>query len=91
MEDAFMNTNDGNGGSGFALGMLAGVIVGAGVALLFAPKAGQELRQDLGESMGKLKDAAARRYRDVADKAGRATAEIRKLDGNAEKAIGAEY
>ena len=80
-----MNTNEysgsGSGGAGFALGMVAGVLVGAGVALLFAPKAGKELREDLGESMGKLKDAAARGYRNVADKAGRVASEARKLDG----------
>ena len=82
---------NGSGGAGFALGMVAGVLVGAGVALLFAPKPGKELREDLGESMGKLKDAAARGYRTVADKAGRVAAEARKLEGNAEQAIGAEY
>ena len=90
-----MNSNEyggnGSGGGGFALGMLAGVLVGAGVTLLFAPKPGRELRENIGESMGKLKDAAARRYRDVADKAGRVASEVRNLDTNAEQAIGGEY
>ena len=36
-------------GSSFMLGMLTGAFVGAGLALLFAPRSGQEIRQQLGE------------------------------------------
>jgi len=57
-------------GAGFTIGLMAGAVVGAGVALLFAPKAGSELRGDLGESMGTLRDAVARHVRDLADRAG---------------------
>jgi gas vesicle protein len=57
-------------GAGFTMGLMAGAVVGAGVALLFAPKAGMELREDLGESMGTLRDAVARHVRDLADRAG---------------------
>jgi len=52
------------------MGLMAGAVVGAGVALLFAPKAGVELREDLGESMGTLREAVARHVRDLADRAG---------------------
>ena len=41
-----------------ALGALIGVVVGGGLALLFAPKAGPELRADLGEAVDDLKDRA---------------------------------
>ena len=57
-------------GTGFTMGLMAGAVVGAGVALLFAPKAGVELREDLGESMGTLREAVARHVRDLADRAG---------------------
>lgn len=57
-------------GAGFTMGLMAGAVVGAGVALLFAPKAGAELRENLGESMGTLRDAVARHVRDLADRAG---------------------
>jgi gas vesicle protein len=57
-------------GAGFTVGLLAGAVVGAGVALLFAPKAGVELREDLGESMETLRDAVTRHVRDLADRSG---------------------
>ena len=66
-----MNRNEGAaGGAGFALGVIAGVVVGAGVALLFAPKPGRDLRQDLGEQMGSLGRAVKDKYRDLAQRAG---------------------
>jgi gas vesicle protein len=46
-------------GASFVLGVLAGAFVGAGVALLFAPKSGAETRQQLGEQ-----------YRGLADRVG---------------------
>jgi len=36
-------------GASFMLGILTGAVVGAGVALLFAPRSGQEIRQQLGQ------------------------------------------
>lgn len=59
-----------NGGRGFAFGLLIGALAGAGVALLFAPKPGAQLRGELGETMGAWKDKAAKTARDVADRAG---------------------
>jgi len=53
----------------FLLGALAGALVGAGVALLMAPKPGVQVRQDINEGFNTVKDVAARRYREVADKA----------------------
>jgi gas vesicle protein len=59
-----------DGGAGFTMGLMAGAVVGAGMALLFAPKAGVDLRGDLNDSMGSLRDAVARHVRDLADRAG---------------------
>ena len=69
-EKAMRNINEhGSGGSGmFLLGAVAGALVGAGVALLMAPKAGAEMRQDFNTGMSSLRDAASRRYRDLADR-----------------------
>lgn len=53
----------------FLLGALAGALVGAGVALLMAPKTGAETRRELSSGLNTARDAAARRYRDIADKA----------------------
>jgi gas vesicle protein len=57
-EDATMYREEQSGAS-FMLGMLTGAFVGAGIALLFAPRSGQEIRQQLGEQ-----------YRDIADRVG---------------------
>ena len=64
------NDNDSSGSGMFLIGAIAGALVGAGVALLMAPKPGAEMRQDLNEGWSSLRDAAARRYREVADRAG---------------------
>ena len=65
-----MNENESSGGGLFLLGAVAGALVGAGVALLMAPKPGTEMRQDLNAGWSSLRDAAAKRYREMADCAG---------------------
>ena len=37
------------GGGGFMMGLLTGTVLGAGLGMLLAPKAGSELRGQLGE------------------------------------------
>lgn len=54
-------------GASFALGVMAGAVIGAGVALLFAPKTGTEMRQQLGEQ-----------YRGLADRVGETTSGLRE-------------
>src|SRR5690554_4992379 len=44
---------------------LWGLLVGAGAALLFAPKSGRETRQELTESATRLRDRAETRVREV--------------------------
>ena len=56
--------------AGFAAGVITGAIVGAGLALLLAPKSGAALRDDLEESWGTLRDAVGRRYKELAERAG---------------------
>jgi gas vesicle protein len=77
-EIAMNRWNDDSTGSGmFLLGAVAGALVGAGVALLMAPRTGAETRQELSSGYNTMRDAAARRYRDIAD---RATAKLEKLE-----------
>lgn len=52
------------------LGILTGALVGAGVALLFAPKTGTEMRAQLGEQ-----------YRGLADRVGEQTESLRATAG----------
>lgn len=54
-------------GAGFMMGVLTGAFVGAGIALLFAPRAGTEMRQQLGDQ-----------YRGIADRVGTQTQGLRE-------------
>jgi gas vesicle protein len=44
---------------------LLGALLGAGVALLFAPRSGEETQADIRERAGRLRDAAEERLRDA--------------------------
>jgi gas vesicle protein len=57
-------------GGSFMLGVLTGAFVGAGLALLFAPRAGSEMRAQLGEQ-----------YRGLADRVGEQTQSLRSAVG----------
>jgi gas vesicle protein len=51
-----------SGGGGFLIGLLCGTALGAAVGLMFAPKAGSELRQTLYESTGDIRKKAYDAY-----------------------------
>ncbi len=55
---------EGNGaGGGFMMGLLTGTVLGAGLGMLLAPKAGSELRDEIGEQAKHLGSYAADQYR----------------------------
>src|SRR5476649_2161311 len=78
MSDGFdrMDDRDGNGGGNFAMGLLTGAVIGAGLGLLFAPKAGKELRRKLTKQAGELASQAS-------DLASQASDGVRKATENA--------
>jgi len=51
-----------DGGGSFLMGLLAGTVLGAGLGMLFAPRAGSELRKQVGEQAGKLRSTAGGAY-----------------------------
>lgn len=57
-----------NGGSKFGY-FLAGMGVGAVIALLFAPRSGEETREYLREKYGDARDEAKRRVREIRERA----------------------
>jgi gas vesicle protein len=57
-----------DGGGSFLMGLLAGTVLGAGLGMLFAPKAGSELRNQLGEQAGRLKTQATDGYQQASEK-----------------------
>ena len=60
------------GGGSFLMGLLAGTVLGAGLGMLFAPKAGSELRSQLGtqlsDSTGRLREVADQGYQQATEK-----------------------
>ena len=64
--------SDNNGGGSFVMGVLTGTVLGAGLGMLFAPKAGSELRGQLSEQAGNLANTGAGRL-SAGDRERRAT------------------
>ena len=54
--------DDESGGGGFMMGLIAGAVLGVGLGMLLAPKAGSELRSQLGDTATRLRDRAAEGY-----------------------------
>lgn len=68
----------GNQTKGFLFGAIAGGIIGSVTALLFAPKAGKELRQDISEGARRVQEQTVRAAGQVSD----TTVRIAKQIGN---------
>src|SRR5436189_3499789 len=61
--------NEGGGGGSFVMGLLTGTVLGAGLGMLFAPKAGSELRGQLSEQAGNIANTASEGYRKASETA----------------------
>ena len=57
-----------DGGGSFLMGLLAGTVLGAGLGMLFAPRAGSELRRQVGEHAGKIKSTAGGAYSNASER-----------------------
>lgn len=68
-----MARHDDSAGSAGALlaGITIGALIGAGVALLLAPQAGEETRRDLSRRARELRDEATDRWDDASHRARR--------------------
>jgi hypothetical protein len=56
------------GSGAFLMGLLAGTVLGAGLGMLFAPRAGSELRTQLSDQAGRLRNTASDAYQQVSEK-----------------------
>jgi gas vesicle protein len=63
-------------GHSFLIGVLAGATVGVGLGLLFAPRAGSELRRQVGGLSTSVRESASRRYRQARNRVDEAVAEV---------------
>lgn len=59
MSNENQNNNGGMNGKDFVIGTLIGGIIGASVALLYAPKAGKDLRQDINTGADQVRERAS--------------------------------
>ena len=72
--------NEERGGRTFAAGLLIGALVGAGVALLFAPHSGEETRRLIRRKAKRIASEARDRFDDVKER-------VRAARRKAEEAI----
>lgn len=70
MADSFDRyDNDAAQGGGFMMGLVTGAVLGAGLGMLLAPKAGNELRGALGEQARNLGNKASEQYKRASESA----------------------
>ena len=71
MADSFDRyDNEGSGGGAFMMGLLTGTVLGAGLGMLLAPKAGSELRGAIGEQARNWSNVASEQYKHARETAG---------------------
>ena len=79
--------NEGNGGGSFVMGLLTGTVLGAGLGMLFAPKAGTELRNQLSAQAGNLASQAQDGIRKVQENAPEWVERGKDIYGKAKDAV----
>ena len=70
MADSYDRYESEGGGGGFMMGLLTGTVLGAGLGMLLAPKAGSELRGVIGEQARNWGNTASEQYRHAREAAG---------------------
>ena len=69
MADTYDRNDTEGGGAGFMMGLLAGTVLGAGLGRLLAPRAGSDLRGQLGEQARNIGNRASEQYRRASETA----------------------
>jgi gas vesicle protein len=71
MADVYDRIDNREGGGGmFVMGLLTGSVLGVALGMLFAPKAGSELRKQLSKQAGALANQAQEGYRQTTENVG---------------------
>jgi hypothetical protein len=68
-----------DGGGSFLMGLLAGTVLGAGLGMLFAPKAGSEVRRQLSEQANRLRSTATETYSQASEKISQASDKVSQM------------
>jgi gas vesicle protein len=79
--------NESGGGGSFVMGLLTGTVLGAGLGMLFAPKPGSELRNQISEQAGSLANSATEQVRRASDAASDLADRGRDIYGKARDAV----
>jgi gas vesicle protein len=79
--------DDNGGGGSFVAGLLTGTVLGAGLGMLFAPRAGSELRHQITDQAGNLANTASEGYRRASETAGQWAEKGRDVVGKAREAV----
>jgi len=79
--------NESGGGGSFVMGLLTGTVLGAGLGMLFAPKPGAELRNQITEQAGKVANTASEQVRRASDAASDLADRGRDMYGKARDAV----
>jgi gas vesicle protein len=87
MADSFDRYDNEGGGGGFMMGLLTGTVLGAGLGMLLAPKAGSELRGAIGEQARNLGSAASEQYKRASETAGTWAERGREMVDKAREAV----
>ena len=88
MADSFDRyDNEGSGGGGFMMGLLTGTVLGAGLGMLLAPKAGSELRGAIGDQAKTWGNVASEQYKKASETAGTWAEQGRDLVNKAREAV----
>jgi gas vesicle protein len=69
MADTYDRYETEAGHNGFMMGLLTGTVLGAGLGMLLAPKAGSDLRGQLGEQARNIGTKASEQYRRASETA----------------------
>jgi|SRR3990172_946667 len=85
--DKSLEYREGGGGGSFLMGLLTGTVIGAGLGMLFAPKAGSELRNQLSEQAGSIANQASEGYRHASESAGQWAEKGRDVYNKASEAV----
>ena len=89
MADSFnRHDNEGSGGGGgFMMGLLTGTVLGAGLGMLLAPKAGAELRGAIGDQAKTWSNVANEQYKKASEAAGTWAEQGRDIVNKAREAV----
>jgi gas vesicle protein len=79
--------NESSGGGSFVMGLLTGTVLGAGLGMLFAPKAGSELRNQITDQANTIANQASEGYRRATEAAGDLADRGREVYDKAREAV----